>query len=187
MKANELKKGMVINIDGNHVMVNQVHVQTASSRSGNTLYKIKGRNVVNGQKFDFAMKGDETVQAVEFIRRPVQMLFSDSEACTFMDQETYEQHVLPLDMIEEEKLYMTDAMEGLFVLIADERVLGVVLPPTVLLQIEDTAPGIKGASAAARTKPATLTTGLVVQVPEYLNAGETIKVNTDTGEYMSRA
>ena len=187
MKANEIKKGMVVNIDGSNIMVNQIQVQTASSRSGNTLYKIKGRDVANGQKFDKGLKGDDTVQPVEFARRPVQMLFSDTDACTFMDQESYEQYVIPLHVIEEELRYMTDATEGLFVLIADDQVLGVLLPATVVLEITDCAPGIKGASASARTKPATLTTGLVVQVPEYLSVGENIKVNTESGEYMSRA
>lgn len=187
MKANELKKGMVVQIDGSNIMVSQVQVQTASSRSGNTLYKIKGRNVVSGQKFDKGLKGDEVVQAVEFVRRPVQFLFNDGDACTFMDQESYEQYVLAQDAVADDMLYVTDSTEGLFVLIADETLLGLVLPATVVLPITECAPGIKGASASARTKPATLSTGLVVQVPEYLSSGESIKINTDTGEYMSRA
>jgi len=78
-------------------------------------------------------------------------------------------------------------MEGLLALVVDGALLGIELPATMSFEIVDCAPGIKGASASARTKPATLSTGLVVQVPEYLEPGEVIKVNTDTGEYMSRA
>ena len=90
-------------------------------------------------------------------------------------------------MIEEELPYIIDNLEGMSALIVDDALVGIELPSTVSLEIVECAPGIKGASASARNKPATLTTGLVVLVPEYLSPGEIIKVNTDTGEYISRA
>lgn len=187
MKANELKRGMVIQADGQNVLILQTTVQTASSRSGNTLYKVRGRNIVTRQKFERSFKGDEPVEEVEFARRPVQFLFRDAEGCTFMDSESYEQFVVPAEMIEEELNYISEGLVGLAALVADDKVLGIELPPTIALPIVDCAPGIKGASASARTKPATLATGLVVQVPEYLEPGDVIKVNTETGTYMSRA
>lgn len=187
MKANELKKGMVIQIDGQNILVKQVQVQSPSSRSGNTLYKTRGQNVVTRQKFERNFKGDDVISTVEFVRKPVQFLYRDTDGCTFMDSETYEQYVLPDAILEEELPYITDGLEGIQAMIADEALLGIELPATVVLEIVDCSPGIKGASAAARTKPATLTTGLVVQVPEYLTPGEHIKVNTESGEYISRA
>lgn len=187
MRANELKRGMVIRVDGHNILILQTTVQTASSRSGNTLYKVRGRNIVTRQKFERGFKGDDPVEEVEFARRPVQFLFRDADGCTFMDSESYEQFTVPEDSIEEELQYISDGLEGLAALVADDKVLGIELPPTITLPIVECAPGIKGASASARSKPATLATGLVVQVPEYLEPGDVIKVNTETGAYMSRA
>ena len=187
MKANEVKKGHVIQVDGQNILVKHVQVQTASSRSGNTLYKITGKNIVSHQKIERAFKGEEGVEPVEFARRKVQLLYRDAEGVTFMDSETYEQYIVLEADLEDELLYLTDGMEGVLALIADDKLLGIELPPTMVLEITDCSPGIKGASASARTKPATLSTGLVVQVPEYLAPGEKIKINTDTGEFMSRA
>ncbi|MDH5300167.1 MAG: elongation factor P-like protein YeiP [Gammaproteobacteria bacterium] len=187
MKANEIKKGMVIQVDGQNILVRSVMVQSPSSRSGNTLYKTVGQNVVTRAKFERSFKGDELVDAVDFQRRAIQLLFRDADGCTFMDVETYEQFVVPESLIEDELAFITDGLEGLYALIADERVLGVALPATVVLEVVECSPGIKGASASARTKPATLSTGLVVQVPEYLESGEMVKVNTETREFVSRA
>jgi len=187
MKANEIKKGLVIQVDGQNILIKSVFVQSPSSRSGNTLYKALGRNIVSGQKFERSFKGDEVVDSVDFSRRSVQLLYRDDDGCTFMDSETYDQFLVDEAMIEEELAYISDGLEGLNALVADEKVIGIELPSTVALKITDCSPGIKGGSASARTKPATLTTGLVVQVPEYLEIGEVIKVNTETGEYISRA
>ncbi len=187
MKANEIKKGAVIEVDGQKVVVKLVTVQSPSSRSGSTLYKVKGQNVVSRQKFERSFKGDESVGEVDFMRRAVQLLFRDTEGCTFMDSESYEQFVVSEESLAEELPYISDGLEGMTALIADGVVLGIDLPASVALEIVECSPGIKGASASARTKPATLSTGLVVQVPEYLEPGEVIKVNTETGEYMSRA
>ena len=167
MKTNELKKGMVVQIDGQNILIKHVQVQSPSSRSGNTLYKVLGRNVVSKQKFEKTYKGDENVDAVEFTRRPVQLLYRDADGCTFMDSETYDQYIIAEDDLEEELPFIVDGQEGINALIADGALLGIELPATVNLEIVECSPGIKGASASARTKPATLTTGLVVQVPEY--------------------
>lgn len=187
MKANELKKGMAIRVDNQTILIKQVVVQSPSSRSGNTLYKARGQNAVTRQKFERSFKGDEVVEIVDFSRRPVQLLFRDADGCTFMDRESYEQFVLPETMIEDDLLYISEGLEGIQALVADEAVIGIEIPPTVLLEVTECAPGIKGASASARSKPATLTTGLIVQVPEYIEQGEVVKVNTETGTFMSRA
>ena len=142
---------------------------------------------VTRQKFEARYKGDENIDTVEFGRRPVQFLYRDADGCTFMDRETYEQHTLADDMLEEELKYLDENLEGILAMVADGAILGIELPATVNLEITETAPAMKAASSSARTKPATLSTGLVVQVPEYLTPGEIIKVNTASGEFVSRA
>ncbi len=187
MKANELKRGTFFQFNGQNIMVRNVHVQTASSRSGNTLYKIKGQDIVTRQKFEGAFKGDENLDPIDVIRRAVQPLYREGDAWVFMDTESYEQHSLADTLIEEENQFLHEGMEGINALIVDEQIMGIELPATVSLAIEDTAPAMKAASSSARTKPATLSTGLIVQVPEYLKPGEIIKVNTETLEFISRA
>ena len=187
MKASELKKGTVIQVNGRNVLIRQLEVQSPSSRSGSTLYKVRGQDLVTRQKYENRFKGDEVLPTVEFERRQVQFLHVDSDGCTFMDIESYEQYSLEKGLLEEEQRYLSDGLEGITALIADHAMLGIELPATVSMEIVDTAPAMKAASSSARTKPATLSSGLIVQVPEYLTAGEVIKVNTASGEFVSRA
>ena len=187
MKASDLKKGLVLDIDGRNILIKGLEVQSPSSRSGSTLYKVKGLDLVTRQKYENRFKGDEVIQTVDYGRRGVQFLFQDADSCTFMDRENFEQYILNTADLQEELLYLTEDLEGVVAMTADDAILGIELPATVVLEITDTAPGMKAASASSRTKPATLSTGLVVQVPEYLTPGEHIKVNTGTGEYVSRA
>jgi len=178
---------MAIDIDGRKVIIKALDVQSPSSRSGSTLYKVRGFDIVSRAKYENRFKGDDVIQPVEFGRRPVQYLYRDADGCTFMDRESYEQYTLATADLEDELRYLGEDLDGILAMIADGAILGIELPATVVLEITDTAPGMKAASAASRTKPATLSTGLVVQVPEYLVTGELIRVNTGTGEYISRA
>ena len=187
MKANEIKKGLVINQDNKKILIKKVVVQSPSSRSGSTLYKITGSDISSGQKFERRYKGDEVITPVEVSRRSVQLLFHDTDSYTFMDSENYEQFTLPAEALLGEKNFLYDGLEGLSALISDSELLGIELPTTMSLEISECAPGLKAASSSARTKPATLTTGLIVQVPEYLTPGEIIKINTETREFISRA
>jgi elongation factor P len=104
-----------------------------------------------------------------------------------MDTEDYSQYSLNAEAIEEQSCYMTEDLEGMIALLVDGQIVGVEIPQTVELDITETAPGLKAASASARTKPALLSTGLEIQVPEYLESGERIKVNTTNGKFVSRA
>jgi len=187
MKASELKKGMVIDLDGRMVIIRALEVQSPSSRSGSTLYKVRGFDILSKAKYENRFKGDEVIQPVEYNRRPVQFLYRDADGCTFMDRESYEQYTLDTADLEDELRFLGEDLDGILAMIADGAIIGIELPATVVLPITDTAPGMKAASASSRTKPATLSTGLVVQVPEYLTTGELIRVNTGTGEYISRA
>ncbi len=187
MKANEIKKGLVIEQDNKNILIKKVVVQSPSSRSGSTLYKITGSDISSGQKFERRYKGDEVITAVDISRRTVQLLFHDADSYTFMDSENYDQFMLSAESLKDEALFLYDGLEGLSALISDSELLGVELPNTMSLEITECAPGMKTASSSARTKPATLTTGLVAQVPEYLTPGEIIKINTETREFISRA
>lgn len=187
MKANEIKRGTVFKADGKNIITRNVQVQSPSSRGASTLYKVRGRDVASGQKYENSFKGDESVEAVEINRSPVQLLYRDADGCTFMDSETYEQYTIADDVIEDDLPFLSEGLEGIKALTSEGVLLGLELPSTINLEIVECAPSMKGASAQARTKPATLSTGLVVQVPEYLAEGEVIKVNTETREFMSRA
>jgi elongation factor P len=186
-KASELKKGTVVDINGMPYIVKNIESRSPSSRGAQTIYKIRFNNAQTGQKLDESCRADDMFTEVDLVRRQVQYLYQDGDMYTFMDVEDYSQYTLGKNELEEDLWYLTDGLEGIYALIIDDRVLGIELPQTVSLEITDTAPGIKGASASARTKPATLVTGLEVQVPEYIESGEVIKVNTDTGKFMSRA
>ena len=187
MKANEIKRGIVFKVDEKNIITKHVHVQSPSSRSGSTLYKVKGQDVSSGQKYENSFKGDENVESVEISRSPVTLLFRDADGCTFMDSESYEQYTIADDAIEDDLPFLSEGLEGIKALISDGLLLGLELPSTITLEIVECAPSMKGASAQARTKPATVSTGLIVQVPEYLAEGEVIKINTETREFMSRA
>lgn len=187
MKASDIKRGVVVTIGGSTYLAQDVQVKTPSSRGATTLYKVTFRHVVTKQKLDETFRGDDVVQEAALERRPVQLLFRDSEGCTFMDSETYEQHTLSNEALEGELPYLLDGLEGLQLLVVDGEVAGLALPSIVEMDILECAPAMKGASATARGKPATLTTGLVVQVPEYLAVGDRVRINTETGKFSSRA
>jgi len=187
MKANELKKSTVFKVDGKNIIVKKIFVQSPHSRGGSTLYKVTGHDVSSHQKFERSFKGDEKIDDVEMTRSPIQLLFRDADGCTFMDTESYDQYTVADASIEEELQFLCEGLEGVSALVAEGQILGIELPAIVTLEITECAPAMKSASSSARTKPATLSTGLVVQVPEYLTEGESIKVHTETHEFISRA
>ena len=186
-KASELKRGMAIGINGIPHAVKNVEAKSPSSRGANTLYKIRFKNLKTGQKLDESYKSDELLKEADCIRVPVQYSYTDGDNVILMNSEDFSQYEVAIENIEDLMVYVTEGLEGLTALLMDGVLLSVELPQSVDLEIIDTAPGIKGATAASRTKPATLKTGLEVQIPEYIETGEIIKVNTGTGKFMSRA
>lgn len=187
IRASELKKGDVVKIEGDPHMVETVKVQTPSARGAVTLYKFRFRNLASKRKVDQALRGDDVLAEADFERRPVQYLFGDAAGVTFMDLQDFSQFTLTREDLEAEWPYLHEGIEGLVAISSEGRVLGLEVPTFVNLEIVDTRPSVKGASVTARTKPATLSTGLVVQVPEYMSNGEVIAVDTRTGEYASKA
>ena len=186
-KASDIKKGSVVEIEGSVYIARQIEVRNPSARGASTLYKIRFFNVVSGQKLEQTLKGDDFVKDGDLSRRAVQFSYREGEMIVFMDRDDYSQYTLNADALEDQLQYMTEDLEGMVAMLVDGNVVGIELPQAVVLQITETAPGIKGASATARTKPAILSTGLEIQVPEYLETGEEVKVNTANGKFVSRA
>ena len=181
-RANEIKKGMVLNYNGKLLLVKDIDIQSPTARGAATLYKMRFSDVRTGLKVEERFKGDDIVDTVTLTRRYVDFSY------VFMDKEDYTPYTFTKDQIEEELLFMPEGgMPDMQVLTWDGQLLALELPQTVDLEIVETAPGIKGASASARNKPATLSTGLVIQVPEYLSPGEKIRIHIEERRYMGRA
>ena len=185
--ARELSRGMVVTIDGAACMVEKVVTQTPSARGANTLYKVRARNLATRGKVDRTFKGTDALEEPDFQRRPVQYLYRDKTGFCFMNLDDYDQFFLQEEDLEEESKWIDEGMEDLSALVVDGRVIGIQVPDTVELPITECSPGVRGDSATGRTKPATLPSGHTVQVPEYLNPGDVIRVDTRTGRYVARA
>lgn len=185
-KASELKRGSVVEINGAPHAVKQIEAKSPSSRGASTLYKIRFNNLQTRQKLDESFKSDDFLKEADCIRQSVQYSYKDGDNYIFMNNDDYSQYEVSADDIEEQMGYITEGMEGLSALIMDGVLLSIELPQSVDMEVVNTAPGLKGATATGRTKPATLGTGIEVQVPEYIEIGEFIKVNTGTGKFMSR-
>ena len=184
--AKDFKRRMVVDIDGTPHMIEHIQVQSPSARGAATLYKVRARNLKTRTKLEKSFKGTETLAEASFERRAVQYLYRDGDGFHFMDSTDFNQFSLKPEEVEDFAPYMTENMEGVEALVVDEEVIGIEIPETVELLITDTAPGVKGNSATGRTKPATLATGHVIQVPEHLDSNVRVKVKTDTGEYLGR-
>ncbi len=185
-KASNLQKGNIINIDNQPYQVKQIDVHTPSARGANTLYKVRYASLITGQKLDHTHKGNDSLEEMAVDKRPVSFLFRDQHLYTFMDSENYEQYTLSEETLEGQVPWLVDGLEGITALLHDGHPLCIELPQTIDLAIVDTAPAIKGATATNRNKPAELANGVSVLVPEYMTAGEVIRVNTATGQYMGR-
>lgn len=186
-KACDLKKGQVVDISGDAYLVKHIDVRTPSARGAVTLYKVRFSNIKTKQKHEETYKGADLLDEVDLKRIPVQYLYPDGDFHVFMDSVEYGQYMVSADAIEDELVWLTDGMEDILGLIIEENLVAIEIPSALIFEIAETAPGMRGASATARTKPATLTNGVEIQVPEYLEPGEMVKVNTETRKFMSRA
>lgn len=186
MLAKDVKSGSVVNYNGAPVLIKAITKQSPSARGAATLYKFKGRNLVTKQKQDITMKGNENLPNADFMRRPVKLMYTDVTHLHMLDQEDFQQYSLPLEDVEEEKMYINEELE-FQALIYNEECVSVEIPVTIELLVTQCDPAAQGNSATKRNKPATLETGLIVQVPEHLASGERIKVDSRTGDYISRA
>lgn len=185
--AKDFKRRMVVEIDGAPHMIEQIQVQTPSARGAATLYKIKARNLKTKNRVEKTYRGTDSLNESSFERKPIQYLYRDGDELHFMDSTDYSQFSFRAEDLADQIPFMTENMEDVEALVVNDEVIAIDLPDTVELPITETAPGVRGNSATGRTKPATLSTGHVVQVPEHLDEGTIVRVDTRTGEYLGRA
>ncbi len=187
MIAKDIKNGAIVNYLDAPCIVESISVQSPSARGAATIYKFRARNLVTKQKTDIVLRGGESLEEADFQRRPIKFMYADPTHVHFLDSQDYNQYSLLCRTLEGEIPYITEELEGIQALFYNDEFVAIQLPLVVELKIVETDPGVRGNSATSRTKPATLETGLVIQVPEYVAVGTAVKVDTRTGQFLSRA
>jgi elongation factor P len=186
VNVTEVGRGDILEIDGDPWQVGEVQSQTPSARGASMLVKAKTKNLRTGQTLARTWRGGEMVDEAQVEHRNVQFLYRQGDDFSFMDLESYDQFNLDKDVVGDAASYLLENVE-LRTLLFKERVIALDLPITVDLVITETTPSMKGATAQAQLKPATVETGLVVQVPSYVEPGERIRVDTRDGRFIERA
>ena len=183
ISTGELHKGVVIELDGDLWQILDYH--HIKMGRGSAQVRIKLKNVKKGSIVEKSFQAGERWPRAQLDRRPIQFMYRDGDAFHFMEMETYEQFHLNADQLEDAVNYMKDGMT-LDRISYDGETLGVELPITVDLVVVETDPGFAGDTATGARKPATTESGLVVAVPLFVTEGDTIRVDTRTGEYQTR-
>ena len=179
-----MKKGMLIRMGEDLFRVLELQHVTPGNLRG--FVRVRFRNIRNGSLSDQKLRSEDTVERAVLDERQMQYLYKDGDSYHFMDTETYEQMHMSAEALGDSVNYiMPDAT--IAVEFYGNEPVGIELPVTVDLKVVDTVPGIKGATASNQIKPARLETGLVVNVPPFVNTGDVVRVSTETGEYLSRA
>jgi elongation factor P len=182
--TNDLKRGMTLDLSGGLFQV--VDFQHVKPGKGPAFVRTTLRNVRSGGVLDRTFRSDERVERAVVDKKDMQFLYRDAGHYVFMDSSTYEQvHVGP-DTLGDATNYIVDGSTMVLQFYKDE-IIGTDLPAAVELAVSETEPGIQGDRVSGARKPATLETGLVVQVPLFVNTGDRIKVDTRTAEYLTRA
>ena len=187
MKASDVKRGNVVEHNGKVWQIRDIERSSPSARGGNVTFRFTLYSVPGGQKLDLSLRADDELKETEVTRRAVTYSYMDGESFVFMDAEDFTQYLLGADAVGDAAGYITEGLENCYVQLIDDQPVALQLPPTVTLQVVETAPELKGATATKRPKPAKLNTGIEIQVPEYVTTGEKILVSTLTGEFNGRA
>lgn len=182
ISSNDFRPGVSIDLDGVAFVV--VDFQHVKPGKGAAFVRTKLKNVSTGGVIERTFAAGEKVPKAHLERKQMQYLYNDGDY-VFMDNETYDQMTLTADQIGPKLKYLKENMD-LYILFFKGAILGVDFPPQVELTVTETEPGIKGDTASGGTKPATTDTGAVVKVPFFINEGDVIRVNTETGEYIER-
>jgi elongation factor P len=185
-KASEIKKNTAIEINGEAYIVRDIERSVPQGRAGGSIYRMRMYNVTTNAKVDESYKDSEMLALADLVRRSVMFSYADGDEYVFMDNEDYTPYSFNKDAIADELLFITENTQGLQVIIVNDAPVALDLPSSVELEIVETDPSIKGASASARSKPAVLVTGLTVQVPEHISNGETIKINVEDRKFLGR-
>jgi elongation factor P len=183
VSTNDLKNGMVLNLDGQLWSV--IWFQHHKPGKGGAVMRTKLKNVASGAVVERTFRADEKVDQAVVDKREMSYLYHDGTHYVFMDSQTYDQLSVEEDEIGENKNWLTEGQVATLSLY-EGRPVAVELPASVELKIEHTDPGVKGDRVSGAMKPATLSTGVTVQVPLFIESGESIRVDTRTGEYLTR-
>jgi len=184
IQATKLRKGMLFKLDNDLFRALDVQHVTPGNLRG--FVRVKARNIRSGTLADNKLRSEDLVERATLDERAMQYMYNDGTDYYFMDTDTFEQTHISSEALGDSVNYLLAEMVIQVEFYGTEPV-GIELPQTVDLVVEETTPAIKGATASAQLKPATLETGLVVQVPPFVNTGDKIRVSTDTGEYLARA
>jgi len=184
--SNDLKRGVLLEMDGAPWQVIDCNFQSPSARGASTLAKVKVKNLKTGAVLAKTFRGGDKLETADYERRAVQYLYRQGDDYVFMDSESFEQFELNQEMLGDVTGYLVDGSEA-NAFVYNGAVISVELPTVVELEVTETAPALKNATAQSQLKPATLETGLVIQVPPYLTSGERIKVDTRDGHFIERA
>ena len=184
VSTNDLKNGMTLDLpEGLFTVVEFQHVKPGK---GGAFVRTKLKNVRTGAQLERTYRADEKLEQAIIDKRDMQFLYRDGDSYVLMDTTTYEQMEVPPAALGDATKYLKETDAAILELYNDD-IVGVDLPAAVELQVTETEPGVQGDRVSGARKPATLQTGLVVQVPLFVNPGEAIKVDTRTGEYLTRA
>ena len=183
IQATRLRKGNLIKLGNDLFRLMEVHHLTPGNKRAHIQARM--RNIRTGALADHKFRAEEDVERAVLDEREMQYLYNDGDHYYFMDTSTFEQIHISSEAMGDAKDYII-ADATIRVEFYDVEPVGIEMPPTVDLIVKETVPGIKGATASAQVKPATLETGLVVNVPSFINEGDKIRVNTETGAYQSR-
>jgi elongation factor P len=183
IQATRLKKGMLILLGGDLYRILELQHVTPGNLRG--FVRVKLRNIRNAALADQRLRSEDVIERASLDEVEMQFMYSDSAGHHFMDNRTYDQITLTDEVLGEMIGYLVPESVIKVEFYGAEPV-GIELPQTVDLAVTDTAPAIKGATASAQLKPATLETGLVVSVPPFVNVGDKVRVNTESGEYQNR-
>lgn len=184
ISVNDFKTGLTILVDRDLYRV--IEFQHVKPGKGAAFVRSKLRNLRNGNVAEKTFRAGEKVEKAQIDNRKMQYLYASGDVHAFMDMESYEQIELTEDQLEKELKYLLENME-VYIMSFEGEILGIDLPNTVELVVTATEPGIKGDTATGGSKPATLETGLIVNVPFFVNEGDKLIINTADGSYVSRA
>ena len=184
IQATRLKKGMLLKMDQDLFRVLELQHVTPGNLRG--FVRVKLRNIRNGAMSDQKLRSEDTLDRATLEQRDMQYLYKDGQDYYFMDTTSYDQIHITSEALGDSVNYLKPEMT-IEVEFYGEEPVGIELDATVDLKVLETSPGIKGATASNQVKPATLETGLVVNVPPFINTGDVVRVSTETGEYLSRA
>lgn len=180
---NQFKKGAKIEVDGEpYTIVEYLHIKMGR---GGANVRTKIKSLLSGNVIERTYKSDEKIKQPDFEEKEMQYLYKDGESYVFMDNETYEQVFVPEGDVGELADFMPENL-NVYVLLFNQKPMGVQLPNFVELPVAQTDPGLKGDTVSGGSKPATVSTGGVVQVPLFINEGDVLKIDTRTGSYMER-